>query len=92
MKFLIEIDANKSLEQNASKYFEESKKARKKIIGLKKAAIDLEKKTSQLEEKKLAPKKEPLKKRERKWFEKFHWFFTSENFLIIAGRDAKSNN
>lgn len=25
------------------------------------------------------------------WFEKFHWFITSENFLIIAGRDAQQN-
>uniref|UniRef100_A0A6U1AHC6 NFACT RNA-binding domain-containing protein n=1 Tax=Rhizochromulina marina TaxID=1034831 RepID=A0A6U1AHC6_9STRA len=25
------------------------------------------------------------------WFEKFHWFITSENFLVLAGRDAQQN-
>ena len=25
------------------------------------------------------------------WFEKFHWFISSEHFLIIAGRDAHQN-
>ena len=25
------------------------------------------------------------------WFEKFHWFVSSENFLVLAGRDAAQN-
>ena len=25
------------------------------------------------------------------WFEKFHWFVSSENLLVIAGRDAQQN-
>jgi len=25
------------------------------------------------------------------WFEKFYWFISSENFLVIAGRDAQQN-
>ena len=25
------------------------------------------------------------------WFEKFHWFVTSENYLVISGRDAQQN-
>ena len=25
------------------------------------------------------------------WFEKFYWFITSENFLVISGRDAQQN-
>ena len=40
----IEIDFEKNLEENASSYFEKSKAAKKKLIGLKKAMIDLEKK------------------------------------------------
>lgn len=31
------------------------------------------------------------KVRKRFWFEKFYWFVTSENFLVIAGRDATQN-
>ena len=25
------------------------------------------------------------------WFEKFYWFITSENYLVISGRDAQQN-
>jgi predicted ribosome quality control (RQC) complex YloA/Tae2 family protein len=25
------------------------------------------------------------------WFEKFHWFITSDNYLVIGGRDAQQN-
>lgn len=25
------------------------------------------------------------------WFEKFHWFISSDNFLVVAGRDAQQN-
>jgi len=25
------------------------------------------------------------------WFEKFNWFISSENFLVIAGRDGQQN-
>ena len=31
------------------------------------------------------------KVRRRFWFVKFHWFITSEGFLVIAGRDATQN-
>jgi hypothetical protein len=39
--------------------------------------------------KELAVKK--LKKRKKKWFEKFRWFISSEGFLVIGGRDATTN-
>ncbi len=25
------------------------------------------------------------------WFEKFAWFVTSNNYLVVAGKDAKQN-
>jgi len=85
----IELDFEKSLEENASSYFEKSKAAKKKLSGLKKAMIDLEKKASKVKEK---PKAKPLAvKRKRQWFEAFHWFTSSQGFLVIGGRDAKSN-
>ena len=30
-------------------------------------------------------------KRKPLWFEKFHWFITSENYLVLGGRDAHQN-
>ncbi len=90
----IELDLNKSLNENASLYFEKSKKAKKKLEGLRKAVKDTEKKLKQLKEKeenKEKSEKVLLKKRKKYWFEKFHWFYTSDNLLALAGRDTKSN-
>jgi len=37
--------------------------------------------------------KEIVKKtKRRKWFEKFKWFFSTDGFLVVAGRDASSND
>jgi len=85
----VEIDFEKSLEENASSYFEKSKLAKKKLSGLRKAMLDLEKKASSLKEK--APEEKLAVKRKRQWFEAFNWFKTSQGFLVIGGRDAKSN-
>lgn len=30
-------------------------------------------------------------KRKPAWFEKFHWFVTSENYLVLGGKDAHQN-
>lgn len=91
----IEIDLSKNLAQNADEFFQKSKKAKRKIEGLQKALNDSEKKFSSFSEKTLLVEKEKkeklLKKRKKQWFEKFHWCFSSENRLILAGRDAGSN-
>lgn len=89
----IEINFKKSLQENASDYFEKSKKAKRKVEGIEKAALEVEKKIKNAKEKKEdSEKKEPTqKKTSLEWYEKFHWFFSSDNFLIIGGRDAKNN-
>jgi len=90
----LEIDLNKSLNENASLYFDKSKKSKKKLDGLKKAVKDTEKKLNKMQEKEeiIDQNKEHLiKRRKKQWFEKFHWFYTSDNILAVAGRDAKSN-
>ncbi|MFH1977835.1 MAG: ribosome rescue protein RqcH [Candidatus Aenigmatarchaeota archaeon] len=33
----------------------------------------------------------PEKKTRKKWYEKFRWFFSSDGFLVIAGRSADQN-
>lgn len=85
----IEIDFSKSLEENASNYFEKSKKAKAKAKKIKKAIKKTEKKLSQ--QKKTRPKTRVYKKRKRDWFEKFHWFYSSQGFLVIGGRNSQTN-
>jgi len=90
------LDLTKSLEQNASDYFEQAKTAKKKAEGARKALEETRKKLANLEkdiEKKEAEEalKEKIKQRKKDWYEKFRWFYTSEDFLVIGGRDATTN-
>ena len=89
----VTIQFEKTLQENASEYYEKSKKAKKKLAGLEKAVLEMGKKITRASEKKETAEQlhDLKKKREKQWFEKFHWFNTSEQFLVIAGRDAKSN-
>ena len=86
----VELNYLKSLEENADSYYALAKKAKKKLSGLESG---INKVKSKLEsQKNIKPEKKKLsKKREKKWFEKFHWFFTGNGFLVVGGRDAKSN-
>ncbi|MBI1935659.1 DUF814 domain-containing protein [Candidatus Woesearchaeota archaeon] len=92
----ISLDLTKTVEENAAVYFEKAKKIKKKIEGAKNALSESMKKLSELELKKgrgLLKESKELRFRERKqeWYEKFRWFFSSEGFLVIGGRDATSN-
>ncbi|MBW2977629.1 DUF814 domain-containing protein [Candidatus Woesearchaeota archaeon] len=90
----IKIDLTKSIEENASLYFEKAKKAKKKLSGAQEALKKSEEKLEKLKkEQKLEQEKAKEKKVERKkqWYEKFHWFYSSEGVLCIGGRDATSN-
>jgi len=92
----IEIELEKNVEENAQKYFEKAKKLRKKIEGAKKAVEETKKKL-QKEEKALETeelkreRQKTEKSRKKEWYEKFRWFKSSDNFLIIGGKDATSN-
>mgnify|MGYP001342873002 FL=1 len=88
------LDLKKSIEENASDYFEKAKKAKKKIKGAEEALQQSMKKLRDLEEKKKKLESEEEKeapKRKKEWYEKFRWFKSSDGFLVIGGRDATSN-
>ncbi len=81
---LVKLNLRKTVEQNANDYFEKAKKARKKVVGLDRAMKNFKEKPEV---------KDTIiqKKRKMEWFEKFRWFFSSNGFLVIAGRDATTN-
>jgi predicted ribosome quality control (RQC) complex YloA/Tae2 family protein len=85
------INFGKTVNENAEDYFFKSKKAKKKLTGLIEAMPLLEKKLFSVESKKIIEKKEFKKKRKRNWFEKFHWSYSRNGFLIVSGKDAKTN-
>ncbi len=82
----VELDYTKSAGENANILFSSSKDFRDKISGAITAIEDTRKKITLEQEK---PKKK--KKRTKQWFELYHWFYSSEGFLVISGRDAKTN-
>ena len=89
------LDINKSLEQNASIYYEKAKKFKKKIEGAKKAVESAKQKLDKLEQQQLKDYSNAaipqLKPADKEWYEKFRWFISSEGFFIIGGRDATTN-
>ena len=92
----IEIDLNKSVDENAGDYFNYAKKAKKKLQGAKEALEESKKKLAKLEQQEEKFQEKELEKqnkveRKREWYEKFHWFISSEGFLCIGGKDATSN-
>ena len=92
----LEIDLNKTIESNASQYYEKIKKLKKKLEGAKDALVDSNDKLKRLNQDKekiiQELKKEQTKKQIKKeWYEKFRWFISSEGFLVIGGRDSTSN-
>lgn len=89
-KILVEIDRNKSVYENAEEKYNLSKKMRDKVEGAKIALKETIEKLKKLKEVKIEEKKE--ERRERKyWFENYRWFISSDGNLVIAGRDAKTN-
>ncbi|MFW9948442.1 MAG: ribosome rescue protein RqcH [Candidatus Odinarchaeota archaeon] len=88
------LNLNKSLGENANRLYTKGKKYEKKIKGTI-PAIEKTKKTIQqlLNKREVVEEKIDflIKKPKKKWFEKFRWFFSSEGFLVIGGRDANSN-
>lgn len=91
----ITLDLRKTLEQNAAVYFERAKKARRKVEGVRKIIAQTEAQLA-AEEQRLAAEAAILPaqkkiKRKMQWYEKYRWFFSSEGFLVIGGRDATTN-
>ena len=81
---------------NIRKYFEIKKKSQEKEQKTKDAsviAIQQAERTAlrDLEKHKVGMMRDSNKNRKVFWFEKFSWFVTSENYLVIGGKDAQQN-
>ena len=92
---VVDIWVNKSPYENAKHYYdmrfsmtEKSKKTLEATsVALKQAKDAAEKKIKKKEEQIKAVKVN----RKIQWFEKFYWFISSENYLVISARDAHQN-
>jgi predicted ribosome quality control (RQC) complex YloA/Tae2 family protein len=82
------LDLNSSAQENAAMYYEKAKKMREKAEGTERA---IEETRKELEKFEAVVEKKPRMKRKAQWYEKFHWFISSDGFLVIGGRDAEQN-
>lgn len=89
MKIL--IDSKISVEENAAKYFERSKKAKKKLDGVAKAISIANERLAKQEEVKIESKAVPSKPQKKEWYERFRWFISSDGTLCVGGKDAATN-
>lgn len=90
----VALDFRKSVAENAEQAYEESKSFKNKLKGAREALDQTKKKLIFIQEKDLMIKKqhEDQRKPERIfWFEKFRWFISSDGNVVLAGRDARSN-
>uniref|UniRef100_A0A673ZCU3 Ribosome quality control complex subunit NEMF n=1 Tax=Salmo trutta TaxID=8032 RepID=A0A673ZCU3_SALTR len=91
---LVDVDLSLSAYANAKKYYDHkrtaAKKEQKTVEAAQKAFKSAEKKTKQTL-KEVQTVTTIQKARKVYWFEKFLWFISSENYLIIAGRDQQQN-
>jgi predicted ribosome quality control (RQC) complex YloA/Tae2 family protein len=85
------LDSRKSVEQNAAVYFEKAKKAKKKLEGARKALGSAHERLTALAAVKAEKQQEQKERRKQEWYEKLHWFISSDGFLCIGGRDATTN-
>ncbi|MEM2088562.1 MAG: ribosome rescue protein RqcH [Thermoproteota archaeon] len=85
LEFTLNMDV--SAAANASSMFEEAKKIEKHLSEIDSRILLLEKKAS-LKREKMIPEKKSV---ERKWYEKFRWNTSINGNLILAGKDAGTN-
>ncbi len=89
----IPLNYTKSLEENASLIYEGAKeriqKSRRAEEAMRDTERKIEKRRKGLLKKKRGEEREPTK---RFWFETYKWFITSSNRLVLAGRDARTND
>lgn len=88
------IDPTQSLEKNASSYFDESKRVKVKVDSAMTFVSEAQAKLASHEKAAAAVKPAVAKVKapdKRFWFEGFRWFYTTEGFLVVGGRDASTN-
>ena len=83
------------LEATASDYYDKAKKAESKIENAKKALKNTEEEIEDLEKEEIDLQDDVMEdktqKRSKKWFEKYRWFRSSEDHLVLIGRDQQTN-
>ena len=79
----VKVYVHESIDQNAGHYYDQVKKFKKKLAGAK-AAMEREVHQAKV-------RKVQYQRPKKRWFDRFRWFYTSDQVLVIGGRDAGQN-
>ncbi len=90
----IKINTQAPLQSIASVLFNEAKRQSGAIKSIEQIKNKTKKRLEKLKNKTEVDKKEILvsEVRKKNWYERYRWFFTSDEMLAIGGRDAPSNS
>ena len=89
------LDYSKGLEENANILYGKAKEARAKVVNAEAALADTTKKLEELKAKEVlaaAAREEQARPTKPFWFESYRWFITSGGRLVLAGKDARTND
>ena len=98
------VNLRRTLFENAAEFYERGKKAKQKSTGALTALKESRRRLAEIEQnireaealkraKPMEAMKELAKRKvkSKEWYEKFRWFISSDGFLVVAGKDAVSN-
>jgi predicted ribosome quality control (RQC) complex YloA/Tae2 family protein len=98
------VNLRRTLFENAAEFYERGKKAKQKSTGALTALEESRRKLAEIEQnireaetqertKPMEAMRELVKRKvkSKEWYEKFRWFLSSDDFLVVAGKDAVSN-
>lgn len=90
----LKIYLNQDLEATASQFYDKAKASEDKIASAEKALEKTEEQLDELGEEDIDVEEvmeDKSQKRSKEWFEKYRWFYSSDGYLVIVGRDAQTN-
>eukprot|EP00958_Prasinococcus_capsulatus_P008112 scaffold766_cov560-Prasinococcus_capsulatus_cf.AAC.3 len=90
----VEVDLSLSAYKNVERHFSSKKKhahKQQKTLDSNDIALKQAERKAQMALKKVKQVAKISQMRKVFWFEKFNWFITTENFLVVGGRDAQQN-
>ena len=91
---LVELDIDLTAQANARKYYDKKRSAatkESKTVQSQSGAIKSAERRAKQDMRDANAISRIIKARKVFWFEKFLWFISSENYLVIAGRDQTQN-
>ncbi|MDH3364675.1 MAG: ribosome rescue protein RqcH [Thermoplasmata archaeon] len=91
-----DLDVNGTVESNAQRYYEKSKKLKAKLEGVLPALEDTRAAIAEWDRERKAAIEQStasdVKPTKRFWFERYRWFVSSEGAIVLGGKDARTND